>query len=157
MTQPLIEKLHHLDSILHDIRQRYDASHSELLSLKNGPQIDPNEVERLQQQLTESQAAYEQAQQTQQQLEQELSDTRSAFEQAQQEHSSLEQVYNQLNDEHQSLVEAHTNLNDSYSELLQKCEALEASNHALLEKNRLAREHTKVVMHRLTLIDQAAD
>lgn len=157
MTQPLIEKLQHLDSILHDIRQRYDASHNELLSLKVAPKVDVQQVEQLQQQLSDIENTYEQSQQAQQKLEQDLSDAQSAFEQVQQEQETLQQQYNQLNDEHKSLTEAHDTLNDDYNELLQKCEALEQANQMLLEKNRLAKEHTKVVMQRLTLIDQAVE
>ena len=136
MTQPLIEKLQHLDSILHDIRERYEASHNELLSLKSNPQVDTQQIEQLKQQLDDANSAYEQGLTEQQNLQQQL---------------------NQLDEQYQSLAEAHHNLNDQYSELVQKCEALEQANQTLLEKNRLAKEHTKVVMQRLTLIDQAVD
>lgn len=136
MTQPLIEKLQHLDSILHDIRHRYDASQNELVALKSNPKIDTQQIEELQQQLNDMHSAYEQGVTEQQNLQQQLSE---------------------LSEEYQTLTESHHTLNDEYSELLRKCEALEQVNQALLEKNRLAKEHTKVVMQRLTLIDQPAD
>lgn len=136
MTQPLIEKLQHLDSILHDIRERYDASHNELLELKANPQTNTQQIQQLQQQ---------------------LDDAHSSYEQGLNEQKNLQQQLDQLDEEYQSLAEAHHNLNDQYNELQKKCEALEQANQTLLEKNRLAKEHTKVVMQRLTLIDQAVD
>ena len=136
MTQPLIEKLQHLDSILHDIRERYDASHNELLTLKSTPQVDTHQIDQLQQQLDEALGAYEQSVSENHQLQQHL---------------------DQMDEKYQTLAEAHHNLNDDYSELLKKYETLEQANKMLLEKNRLAKEHTKVVMQRLTLIDQVAD
>ena len=136
MTQPLIEKLHYLDSILHEIRERYEASHNELLALKDNPEVNTQEIEQLKQQ---------------------LDDTNSSYEQGLTEQKNLQQQLSQLDEEYQNLAEAHHNLNDQYSELLKKCEALEQANQTLLEKNRLAKEHTKVVMQRLTLIDQAVD
>ncbi|WP_296403891.1 hypothetical protein [Psychrobacter sp.] len=136
MTQPLIEKLQHLDSILHDIRQRYDNSNNELFALKQTPSLDIQAIEQLQQQLEETQDAYERV----------LT-----------EHQHLQQQVSQLDQEYQTLAEAHNGLTEEYNDLLKKCEALEQANHTLLEKNRLAKEHTKVVMQRLTLIDQAVD
>ncbi|HBH34586.1 MAG TPA: hypothetical protein DDW38_08705, partial [Psychrobacter sp.] len=81
----------------------------------------------------------------------------STYEQGVTEQQNLQQQLSELNEEYQTLTESHHALNDEYSELLRKCEALEQVNQALLEKNRLAKEHTKVVMQRLTLIDQPAD
>ncbi len=136
MSDLLIDKLQHLEATLRDVRKHYHIQYTELKSLKSKPLVDVSQLNQLKLQLAE---------------------VKNAQRNITQERDSLQQRLDTLTTEHKSLTEAHQTLEVTYSDLLAQFEQLQSNNAMLQEKNRTAAASTKVVLKRLTQIDNTIE
>lgn len=133
MTDPLIAKLQRLENTLSKKHKRYQADQKELEILKS--QILSGDPDH--RQLRELLAKRE---------EQHLS--------CLQDNSTLKEEHEQFQAQHQSLIEAYQELQEQQVLLIENYEDLAAENQKLHEKNRIANDHAKVVIERLTALDK---
>ena len=61
--------------------------------------------------------------------------------------------YQALEQRYQSLAESHNMLSTEYEQTQNQLQIFTAQNQKLIEKNRVAAEHTKLVLERLAKID----
>lgn len=131
----LIDQLTRLQNALAQLGERYQTAQTELSALKARPNIEPDELNQLKNQ---SSIFREQTQTLQQQLAQQ------------------EQRYRELEQRYQSLADSHSLLGAELEQANEQIHTLHADNQKLIDKNRVAAEHAKVVLERLTKIDNEA-
>ncbi len=131
----LIDPLHQLQSAFNQLAEKYRFVTSELARIKAQPTIPPELLDELQKELS---FAKEQGQR----LEDQFSDQQEQLQ-------DFEQRY-------QSLAESHSLISAEYEEAQAQIHTLTQANHKLQEKNRIAAEHTKLVLERLAKIDSEA-
>lgn len=128
----LINQLTRLQTVLGRIGEKYQRAQAEITELKSRPNVEIEEYKKSQNQTA---IFREQTQTLQQQLAQQ------------------EQRYRELEQRYQSLADAHSLLGAELEQANEQIHTLHADNQKLIEKNRIATEHAKVVLERLTKID----
>lgn len=131
----LLEPLQQLQTALEKMTEKYQFAMSELARLKAQPSIDPQILTKLQNELT---LAKEQGRE----LEAQFNEQQSQFQ-------DFEERY-------QSLAESHNMLSAEYENAQAELHAQKEANQKLLDKNRIAADHTKLVLERLAKIDSEA-
>lgn len=131
----LLEPLQQLQTALEKMGEKYQFAMSELARLKAQPSIDPELLEELQSELAL-------AKQQGQELESQFNEQQSQFQ--------------EFEERYQSLAESHNMLSAEYENLQAELHAQKEANQKLLDKNRVAADHTKLVLERLAKIDSEA-
>ena len=135
----LLPKLKQLESQWQTVRNRYRNTAGELKLIKDKPKVDVSQVNQLKIQLAEAKNSERYA--------------KDKIEKLTAEHNMLETDYGQLQTEHNVLNQEFEQLKSANRRLVDEVDALKSANQKLQDKNRSALEHTKVVLERLTKID----
>lgn len=131
----LIDQLQRLKSALITLGEKYQIAVSELNHLKNQPTLTQEQVQALQHELA---LTSEQNDNLQQQLEQ-----------TQKAQRDLEQRY-------QTLADSHSVMSAELERAQAEVDILTEHKQKLIDKNRVAADHTKLVLERLAKIDSEA-
>lgn len=128
----LIDQLHQLKNALINMGEKHQTAMSELNRYQTERLFSSDEVEVIQQQLSDTEAHNQQL--------------AEALHQQQSHYQDLEQRY-------QTLAESHSLMSTELENAQNQIKVMAENNQKLIEKNRVAAEHTKIVLERLAKID----
>ena len=131
----LIDQLQQLKTALIALGEKYQSTVSELIHLKSQPSFSQEHIQELQAQIDTARDQQQAAQQ--------------ALDANKKQHQDLEKRY-------QNLADAYSLMGSELERAQAQIQALNDINQKLIEKNRVAADHTKVVLARLAKIDSEA-